>query len=226
MSCSGLPPPPGARAHIQKRDSPASDWCRADSQSSAFHFQSTVTVFHWNGQTTKRFSPVSKTIAWPLLILSCGGGWWGWDGRRKKWLVNVLSPSGSSSSDKRERETAVSECCLSVFGPSHPVWGRFRDEGGVSVNDCFKACCCPTETQTAVSSSSSCRKGGRMPLHHEMYRNVPGQTACEQRRSETSQIFYKHTEAAFVGWALDSKCNFWSAISLKKEGTEKEQFDF
>lgn len=93
---------------------------------------------------------------------------------------------------------------------------------------CFQSWRCPSEAQVAVYTISSCleKEEGVFILKFTEMSEV---RQHKHRQAETSQsrtqIFHKHMEVA-VELALDSKCNFLSAISPQKKETEKEWFNF
>lgn len=127
-----------------------------------------------------------------LLFFSHGGGWRGWDGRRKNdSLPSSLRLGGSSSSEKR-KNTEVYEYCLSVFGAWGLLFSRCQCDRMF-----FKAEDVPVKHKSLcilVPPPAKRRNGG--VFHTDMYWNVRGQTASSVDAQSRTQIFHKHVEVA------------------------------
>lgn len=150
------------------------------------------------------------------------------DGKVTFYCPLSVWAAAHSAKKKEHRGLWALSICVSAW----PGWGLLLSKegrGDVSVIKHFQSWRCPSETQVAVHSSSSCWEEEGVRFHTK---NV---LKC-QRSDSVSVVTQQHLKAGhryFINawkWllsrALDSKCNFLSAISPQKEEAERERFNF
>lgn len=169
-----------------------------------------------------------------LLFFSHGGGWRGWDGQWKNdFLMSSLHLGGSSSSKKKKERKKEHQglwvlfiCILAWLIQSEDFLVKRE---GVIVIECYQRWRCPSETQVTVYSTLFSWKGAKRAFS---YRNV---LKCQRSHSvgidmqnhhKVGRRYFINTWKWLLSRALDSKCNFISAIPPQKEASEKEWFNF
>lgn len=127
----------------------------------------------------------------------------------KMTLYCPLSVWVAAHPAKKNQHQGLWLLCLLCLGLAHLVWGLKRD-GAMSVwSNVFKA---SDATQVTVYSGSSCWWKGMFSHWHVL--------KCQRSdnvRVDSTAHRYFNTWKWLLSWALDSKCNFSSAISPQRK---------
>lgn len=82
------------------------------------------------------------------------------------------------------------------------------------------------ETRVAVVPPAERRKGAFSNCSALKCQRSDSASVDTQKHHKAGHRYFINTWKWRLSWALDSKCNFLSAISPRKEAAEKERFNF